>query len=73
VCVPKALSAVISISLVQKSRQASIDFATPKDGLIYDKGNKDRIGKLKSFSLLFAHSFPIMRKSFPVIFHDEFC
>jgi hypothetical protein len=23
-------------------------------------------------SLLFAHSFPVMRKSFPVIFHDEF-
>jgi hypothetical protein len=48
------------------------DFATPKDGLIYDKANKDRIGKLKGFSLLFAHSFPVMRKSFPVIFHDEF-
>jgi hypothetical protein len=28
--------------------------------------------KGKKFSLLFAHRFPVMRKSFPVIFHNEF-
>jgi hypothetical protein len=49
VCVPKALSAVISISLVQKSRQASIDFATPKDGLIYDKGEQGSDWEIEEF------------------------
>jgi hypothetical protein len=31
------------------------------------------IGKLKSFSLLFSPAFPVMPKSFPVIFHKESC
>jgi hypothetical protein len=53
-------------------RRSDAGGAYQADGLIYDKGNKDRIGKLKSFSLLFANRFPVMPKSFPVIFQREF-
>jgi hypothetical protein len=49
-----------------------VDFATPNGRLTHRKANAGRIGKVKKFSLLFAHRFPVMPKSFPVNLNKEF-
>jgi hypothetical protein len=37
------------------------------------KAIQDKIGKVKIFSLLFRHRFPVTPKSFPINLCEQFC
>jgi hypothetical protein len=56
----------------QRGVMTACGFATPKGRLTYRNARAGRIGKVKRFSLLFGHRFPVMPKSVPVNLNKEF-
>ena len=70
------MSALLSLSgrveLWRGTAQLSARIRRYTDGEAAIKAIQDKIGKVKIFSLLFRHRFPVTPKSFPVNFCEQF-